>query len=141
MGDKAVSTYQAFILNSKVANLLVCDDNFAAIVVAKFGYDSAVNVTALNPMPGPGWNYDGSKFSPPQTESFDTSGVATLVNGKTTVSNIGITNDDWFIAVEAIGGGLGSVSSTNIVDNVSFDIVSTDPIDTREVKWVMLPVS
>lgn len=61
--------YQACIKNNIIVNVIVCDDSFANTVLNKFNYDLIIDITSLDPRPGPNWSYDGSIFSPPVQDS------------------------------------------------------------------------
>lgn len=66
-------------------------------------------------------------------------GTATLVAGTVTVSTTAITtNSKVFLTCAAVGGAQGMLSVDNIVNGVSFDIVSSDVADTSDVNWLIV---
>ena len=63
----AIERY-ALVNNGLVENVIVVDENtgneFFTSIDPEF--DAVVNVTGHTVQPSPGWNYDGTTFSPPE---------------------------------------------------------------------------
>lgn len=57
----------ALVLNNKVANFVVADSE-ASLGETAFIYDSVVDVSSMDPMPGRGWSYEGGVFYPPKID-------------------------------------------------------------------------
>jgi hypothetical protein len=66
-------------------------------------------------------------------------GTATLAAGTVTVSTTAVTaNSNIFVSSNADGGTPGWVKVNNVVAGTSFDIVSSDALDTSTVAWMIV---
>lgn len=77
----------------------------------------------------------------PAGTSGITSGTATLTAGTATVSNAAAhTASKYFLTARNLGTIIApaALAIANIVDGVSFDILSADPTDTSVVSWMII---
>ncbi len=66
----------------------------------------------------------------------DTLGIATLVAGSATISTTAVATASKILYSRRIAGGtLGHLAIANIVNGVSFDIVSNNALDISTVTW------
>lgn len=99
----------ACITGGKVVNVLVADQAFIDAGHIADQYDSFVDITDMSPMPGVGWDYDGSAFhdnryvAPTLTQKIDASLEAAQIFGDKLSNQF--MNENVQLGISVVSGG------------------------------------